>query len=59
MEEEILRISFYRRIMDSRTAQDVENIEQELVDRFGRLPQPSINLLKAIKEQLNSTRHAN
>ncbi|MDR1452796.1 MAG: transcription-repair coupling factor [Candidatus Margulisbacteria bacterium] len=59
MEEEILRISFYRRIMDSKTAQDVENIEQELIDRFGRLPQPSINLLQAIKEQLSlsKTRH--
>jgi transcription-repair coupling factor (superfamily II helicase) len=56
MEEEVLRIAFYRRIMDSKTAQDVENIEQELRDRFGRLPQPSLNLLRAIREQLNSAK---
>jgi transcription-repair coupling factor (superfamily II helicase) len=59
MEEEVLRIAFYRRIMDSKTVQDIENIEQELRDRFGRLPQPSLNLLRAIREQLNSAKHKN
>jgi transcription-repair coupling factor (superfamily II helicase) len=52
MDEEILRISFYRRIMDCRSAQDVENIARELKDRFGELPAQSINLLNSIREQL-------
>ncbi|MDR1997153.1 MAG: transcription-repair coupling factor [Candidatus Margulisbacteria bacterium] len=57
LEEEVLRISFYRRIMDCKSAQEVARIEQELKDRFGELPEQSINLLNSIREQLQPRPH--
>ncbi|GBR75455.1 transcription-repair coupling factor [Candidatus Termititenax persephonae] len=50
--EEVLRIAFYRRIMDAKSLAEVENIEQDLRDRFGELPRPTQNLLQNIRAQL-------
>lgn len=52
MNEEILRVSFYRRIMECQTVEDIEKITQELRDRFGDLPEQTLNLLNSIREQL-------
>jgi transcription-repair coupling factor (superfamily II helicase) len=39
------KITFYKRLADSRDAAQVSAIEEELADRFGRLPDPARNLL--------------
>lgn len=43
---ERLRLDLYRRLADVRDAADVESIREELVDRFGELPQEALSLLK-------------
>ncbi len=43
---ERLRLDLYRRLADVRTAEDVENIRAELIDRFGELPIESSALLE-------------
>lgn len=52
MEEETLRISFYQRIMDARQISEVQSIEEEMKDRFGKVPQAAKNLLTTISRQL-------
>ncbi|MBT3232570.1 MAG: transcription-repair coupling factor [Calditrichaeota bacterium] len=39
------RYDFYRRLSTSKDMETVNQIEEELVDRFGRLPEPSRNLI--------------
>ena len=41
-----LRLDIYRRLADARTSQDVEDIREELEDRFGPLPKEAIELLR-------------
>jgi len=43
---ERLRLDLYRRLADVRDAADVESIREELVDRFGELPEEALSLLK-------------
>ena len=43
---ERLRLDLYRRLADVRNAADVEAIREELVDRFGELPEEAQSLLK-------------
>lgn len=43
---ERLRLDLYRRLADVRTSADVESIREELVDRFGELPQEAQSLLQ-------------
>lgn len=52
MEEETLRISFYQRIMDARQISEVQSIEEELKDRFGKVPPAAKNLLTTIVRQI-------
>lgn len=39
------RVTIYRRLLEARTLAEIDDIEGELKDRFGRLPQPAKNLL--------------
>ena len=41
-----LRLDIYRRLADARKAEDVEEIREELEDRFGPLPKEAIELLR-------------
>jgi transcription-repair coupling factor (superfamily II helicase) len=41
-----MRLDFYRRLVLARTPEEVEALEGELRDRFGRLPLPAQNLLR-------------
>ena len=41
-----LRLDLYRRLADSRTSADVEQIREELEDRFGPLPKEALELLR-------------
>lgn len=40
-----LKIEVYKRIMHIETKQDSEEMEEELVDRFGDIPEPTLNLI--------------
>ena len=44
--EEVVKVDFYRRLVDAGTEAEVEAIASELVDRFGPLPEPAQILLK-------------
>ncbi len=44
-----VRMALYRRLNDAEDAQEVESLSAEMIDRFGPLPQPTINLVKLIQ----------
>ncbi len=48
-----LRMGLYRRINEIDTAADLEPFAAELIDRFGKLPEATDNLLKVIEVKLN------
>jgi len=52
MEEETLRISFYKRIMEADTVGELSDIQAELKERFGRVPPATINLITNIRYQI-------
>jgi transcription-repair coupling factor (superfamily II helicase) len=43
--EERLRLEAYRRLADARTVIDVEEVQAELTDRYGKLPEPVMRLV--------------
>ncbi|MBQ9993012.1 MAG: transcription-repair coupling factor [Firmicutes bacterium] len=43
--EELLKLEVYRRIASVASENDMEQLREELLDRFGELPSPVINLL--------------
>jgi transcription-repair coupling factor (superfamily II helicase) len=43
--DELERVDLYRRASSTTTLTDVEDLAEELTDRFGGLPQPALNLL--------------
>jgi len=49
------RLYFYQQLSDAKTTEAVDRIEEELADRFGRLPESSINLLSITKVRINLT----
>jgi transcription-repair coupling factor (superfamily II helicase) len=50
------RISIYHRLVSCRNHSELENMRDELKDRFGTLPQEVINLIAAIEVKILSTR---
>ncbi len=48
-----LRMGLYRRMNELETRQEIEAFAAELIDRFGKLPPPTDNLLKVIETKLN------
>jgi len=48
-----LRMGLYRRINDLESSQEIEAFAAELIDRFGKLPEATDNLLKVIEIKLN------
>jgi transcription-repair coupling factor (superfamily II helicase) len=51
-----LRMGLYRRMNEFETAEEIESFAAELIDRFGKLPQETENLLKVIGIKLNCRR---
>ena len=49
IKEEKLRMQIYRRLADAKTEQEVNEIEEELLDRFGKFSKPVEILLKVSK----------
>jgi transcription-repair coupling factor (superfamily II helicase) len=48
-----LRMGLYRRLGDLDDRQDVEAFAAELIDRFGKLPQETQNLLQIVETKIN------
>jgi transcription-repair coupling factor (superfamily II helicase) len=48
-----LRMGLYRRINELENRQEIEAFAAELIDRFGKLPEATENLLKIIETKLN------
>ncbi|GGC22942.1 transcription-repair-coupling factor [Novosphingobium marinum] len=44
-----VRMALYRRLNDATEQQEIEALSAEMIDRFGALPQPTINLIKLIE----------
>ena len=49
-----LRLSLYKRIASCKTKRELDDIQVELIDRFGLLPQPSKNLVQIAKLRLKA-----
>jgi transcription-repair coupling factor (superfamily II helicase) len=48
-----LRMGLYRRMNELENGQEIESFAAELIDRFGKLPEATDNLLKVIEIKLN------
>jgi transcription-repair coupling factor (superfamily II helicase) len=51
-----LRMGLYRRINELDSAEQIEGFAAELIDRFGKLPTPTENLIRLIEIKLNAKR---
>jgi len=49
-----LRLSLYKRIASCKNKNELDDIQVELIDRFGLLPQPSKNLVQIAKLRLKA-----
>ena len=58
VEDAAERLSLYRRLSLSRSDEEVERIQEELADRFGKTPVEAENLLEVIKVKILLTRLA-
>ncbi|MDD5102677.1 MAG: helicase-related protein, partial [Endomicrobiaceae bacterium] len=56
IEDEDIRILFYRKISNIMKEEEIINIENELKDRFGKLPEPVNNLFEVSKIKIKSTK---
>jgi transcription-repair coupling factor (superfamily II helicase) len=43
------RLVFYKRLSSARSEEEIGDMREELVDRFGPIPAPALNLLEAMK----------
>ncbi|MBV9883998.1 MAG: transcription-repair coupling factor [Sphingomonadaceae bacterium] len=48
-----LRMGLYRRLNELETAEEIDPFAAEMIDRFGKLPRETANLLKVIEIKLN------
>ena len=46
VEDEKQRVIFYKKLVEARSMEEVADLEQELLDRFGRVPFEGLNLLE-------------
>lgn len=49
-----LRMGLYRRLNDVDDTRGIEEFAAEMIDRFGKLPEPTENLLRLIEAKLNA-----
>ncbi len=49
------RLIMYKRIANARTEQELEDLQVEMIDRFGLLPQPAKHLFRATELKLKAT----
>jgi transcription-repair coupling factor (superfamily II helicase) len=46
---EAQRVTFYKRLASARSDKDIDDIEQEIRDRYGAMPEPAVNLLASYR----------
>jgi len=49
------KVDIYRRLADSRTLDEVEKIREEVLDRFGRMPQSAVNLFDGTAVKISAS----
>ncbi|MDA8436432.1 MAG: transcription-repair coupling factor [Actinomycetales bacterium] len=54
--EERLRLEAYKRLAAAVTEEDVDGVTEELVDRYGQLPEPLLNLLAVARFRIHARR---
>ncbi len=54
--EERLRLEAYKRLAAAVTEEDVDGVTDELVDRYGQLPEPVLNLLAVARFRIHARR---
>ncbi len=54
--EERLRLEAYKRLAAATTEEDVDGVVEELVDRYGQLPPPVLNLLAVARFRIHARR---
>jgi len=54
VEDDVERMSLYRRLADTRSVEAVDETEQEMRDRFGKVPAPTLSLLEIRRIRLLS-----
>ena len=50
------KVDIYRRLADCRTLEEIERIREEVIDRFGVLPQSGVNLFDAAAVKIAASR---
>jgi transcription-repair coupling factor (superfamily II helicase) len=50
------RVAIYRRLAEAKTLSDIEMVQEELIDRFGRLPEAAENLMGLVSLKLLGTK---
>ncbi|NLL17471.1 MAG: hypothetical protein GX262_00415 [Clostridia bacterium] len=46
IEQSTFKMEMYRRLADAKTVEEIDEVDEELLDRFGELPLPARNLLR-------------
>jgi transcription-repair coupling factor (superfamily II helicase) len=54
--DEPLRVQLYRRVASLETDAQLQSFEEELADRFGKLPQPTLNLTWQVRLKIAAAR---
>jgi transcription-repair coupling factor (superfamily II helicase) len=54
VEDDVERMSLYRRLADTRSIEAVDGVEREMKDRFGKVPVPALSLLELRRIRLLS-----
>jgi transcription-repair coupling factor (superfamily II helicase) len=52
----VLRVQLYRRVASLDSDEAIQQFEEELTDRFGKLPQPALNLTYQLRLKLRAAR---
>jgi transcription-repair coupling factor (superfamily II helicase) len=54
IEDEDIRIMFYRKLSNSKTVNDVENVRNEIIDRFGKMPAETSDLFEGVNLRIEA-----
>ena len=54
VEDDVERMSLYRKLADTRSIEAIDGVEQEMRDRFGKAPTPALSLLELRRIRLLS-----
>jgi 23S rRNA (uracil1939-C5)-methyltransferase len=55
--DELTRLSFYKKLSNTVNDEEIENIKNEMEDRFGRLPKETINFFNLLKIKIRADKY--